>query len=177
MLMDVIPSLKAEIVPHEFDAIAGFDTESLCDPVTKVGQNLRSDILKLCREFEMDLKTIRGTVELGSLCLRCGIVPDGRVELSTLYPAALSLYLPKDKSVRASNWDCQQLSEDQKNYAALDACIAWASLQVYSAAIKMEEIGLIPRAKLPNTLVTLYSSHGQRPIAYGCIKQLINAAD
>ncbi|KAI8805543.1 hypothetical protein BJ742DRAFT_741239 [Cladochytrium replicatum] len=60
----------------------------------------------------------------------------------------------KDESVPASNSDCQQLSEDQKNYAALDE---WASLQVYNAAIKIEEIGHIPKAKLPNTLGILYS--------------------
>ena len=70
-----------------------------------------------------------GGVDLGQLAKAKNIVSDARAGLSELCIKTLSCILPKDLNTRISTeWSADELTEDQIQYAALDA---WASLQIY----------------------------------------------
>ena len=83
----------------------------------KAGSKLLNDCHKLRRDFAL---CGAGIVELGDLaaaCLRHGERPWSLAELTE---TVLGSRLPKD-GVRTSEWDASRLSEEQIEYAALDA--------------------------------------------------------
>ncbi|KAI8143102.1 hypothetical protein BJV82DRAFT_668743 [Fennellomyces sp. T-0311] len=96
------------------------------DPnIFKVGRNVTGDLKKLNRDYNV---TWKGALELGSFCRRRGKIHRGTMGLSEISAAVLGGYLRKEPTTRLSNWECNELSEVQKAYAALDA---WASLKVF----------------------------------------------
>ncbi|KAI8136730.1 hypothetical protein BJV82DRAFT_675742 [Fennellomyces sp. T-0311] len=96
------------------------------DPnIFKIGRNVTGDLKKLNRNYNV---TWKGALELGSFCRRRGKIHRSTMGLSEISAAVLGGYLRKEPTTCLSNWECNELSEVQKAYAALDA---WASLKVF----------------------------------------------
>jgi hypothetical protein len=96
--------------------------------VHKVGHNITLDLKNLQEDSGSSTPFIGG-VDLGQLAKAKNIVSDARAGLSELCIKTLSCILPKDINTRIStNWSADELTEDQIQYAALDA---WASLKIY----------------------------------------------
>jgi hypothetical protein len=97
---------------------------------------------RLARDFgwkDVEIAKLKG-LELGSLCSRCKIIENGKVSLSELVIATMKHQLNKDDGLRLSKWSSATLADEQITYAALDA---WASLQVFKAAILTQKEGAI----------------------------------
>ena len=95
----------------------------------KTGFNVRGDAKKLIRDFGLETSRV---IELSALAREryeggCPSAPSW--SLARLCEHALGKTLPKDKT-RMSNWEREELKEEQIKYAAMDA---WASLLVYRA--------------------------------------------
>jgi hypothetical protein len=71
----------------------------------------------------------------------------------------------KDEDIRISTeWEAKNLSEQQKEYVALDA---FAHLALYQKLQEVPEPGKLPEQPLPGLLVSVYQEDGQTLIAYG----------
>jgi hypothetical protein len=131
---------------HRLQRLPSCIRELILNPnILKVGRQIGGDIAKLCRDWmpqiyanKEQMKTIKKSiVELGTFCKRNNVkvfrdgsfVLSGRASLADLVAAVLQKSLPKDETIRGSDWELRQLSAKQIQYAALDA---WASLEVYS---------------------------------------------
>lgn len=99
-------------------------------------------------------------------CKKRGVIDDARIDLAGICAAALKRSLPKDESIRLSNWDAQVLSNEQINYAALDA---WVGLQIYH---KVKQYGLVgkrisrPVTEGMQTLLSIYQTISDRETWY-----------
>ena len=103
--------------------------------IMKVGRNVGGDLAKVERDFKTGCK---GGRELGELCRRKGVISDGRISLAQICEAVLEHTLLKEEEVRLGAWSASQLSQEQINYAALDA---WASLKIYEEVKAYGTIG------------------------------------
>ncbi|KAG2219719.1 hypothetical protein INT45_006051, partial [Circinella minor] len=113
---------------------------SLCkllesDTIVKVGRNVNGDLKKIERDFKIACK---GGFELGAFCKSQGAINDGRMGLARICEAVLEHTLLKDDDIRLGNWDAPQLSQNQVEYAALDA---WGSLKIFDEVKRHGIIG------------------------------------
>ena len=94
----------------------------LSDPaVTKVGLSLRDDFNSIRRRTAI---TPQGFVDLQLLA------PEYHIKDSSLQKMYAILFNKKiSKGQRLTNWDAEELTENQQKYAALDA---WACLKIYT---------------------------------------------
>lgn len=104
----------------------------------KTGLNMRGDASKLKRDFGLVTSRV---IELATLANeRFGGCPSGPSwSLARLCEHVLGKNLPKDKT-RMSNWEREELNENQIKYAAMDA---WASLLVYRALMERDVVHLM----------------------------------
>ena len=103
--------------------------------VHKVGHNIALDLKNLQDDSGSSIPFIGG-VDLGQLAKAKNIVSDAWAGLSELCIKTLSCILPKDLNTRIStDWSADELTEDQIQYAALDA---WASLKIYEKLISLQ---------------------------------------
>lgn len=104
----------------------------------KTGLNVRGDASKLKRDFGLVTSRV---IELATLANeRFGGCPSGPSwSLARLCEHVLGKNLPKDKT-RMSNWEREELNENQIKYAAMDA---WASLLVYRALMERDVVHLM----------------------------------
>ncbi len=99
----------------------------LSDPtIIKVGLSLQDDCrsLKKLAKFEP-----RGFLELQRLCPGYGIRD---ASLQKIYAIVFGQYM--SKSQRMTNWEAEELTENQQRYAALDAL---ACLQIYNKLLSL----------------------------------------
>lgn len=137
--------------------------------IAKVGRSIAGDISRLQTSYPDQLLTVRNTVELSTFCKDRGLVPTGaKTDLASLCGTVLKRYLGKESSIRESDWSIDELSEDQKKYAALDA---WASLKVYEAALPLSLVKEGLQNRTPGKLVTLLSDDQSTCIAYGSLEE------
>ncbi|GHT02372.1 3'-5' exonuclease [Bacteroidia bacterium] len=93
----------------------------LSDPtILKIGLSLRDDYLSLNQRYKFEPK---GFVDLQQLVPKFGITD---LSLQKIY--ALLFHEKISKKQRLSNWEAEELTKQQKKYAALDA---WACLKIY----------------------------------------------
>ena len=93
--------------------------------ITKIGLSLKDDFASLRRIEPMRFDAF---IELQNLVKKFGIGNQGlRGVYGVLFGKRIS------KTQRLSNWEAKELSEAQKEYAALDA---WACLQIYVHLMK-----------------------------------------
>jgi hypothetical protein len=100
------------------------------DSILKIGRNVKKDITKLAEDYKCDLIP-KGIIELGSFCKSVGY-GNGRAGLSELAAAFLKQSLEKRDNIRLSNWEAESLSEEQKQYAAMDSSV---SLEIFQKAL------------------------------------------
>ncbi|KAG2216107.1 hypothetical protein INT45_001911 [Circinella minor] len=71
-------------------------------------------------------------------CKERGAIDTQRISLFEIYARVLKRFLPKDNNIQLSDWGAMELSDTQKEYAALDA---WTGLQIYHKLKQNEVIG------------------------------------
>jgi hypothetical protein len=88
--------------------------------------------------------------------------------LSDICSKVLGHRLSKDPNIRLSNWAVRDLSQEQVEYAALDA---WAALQVY---LRAKECGLqVERTTVQGTGVAYYPTGVSDIAAFGTLVQTL----
>ena len=126
--------------------------------IIKIGQNIGADFAKIGRDFpdcklpNKSKKSYSGVIELGRLAAKKNVVPNAQTSLTSIVAATLQLYLSKE--FRSTEWGAEQLSDDQIQYAALDA---YAGLLVWDVLKNIEHTGQpISVATDIGQLVSLY---------------------
>jgi hypothetical protein len=106
---------------------------------TFVGACIGGDLARMGRRFNLSkqMESVQ-RVELASMAKRVGVITDARSvsTLERLVELALKAALPKDESVRMSDWS-RELSTEQMQYAAADAA---ASLDSYIAFSSLPDL-------------------------------------
>ena len=136
--------------------------------VHKVGHNIALDLKNLHHDSGSSTPFIGG-VDLGQLAKAKNIVSDARAGLSELCIKTLSCILPKDLNTHIStNWSADTLTEDQIQYAALDA---WASLKIYEKLNSLQIPASVDfNSRLPEEYqVFIYQQGRTTIIAHGII--------
>jgi hypothetical protein len=98
------------------------------DQVVKIGRNVGGDLATLARDLPEFSKPPKksGIVELGQLASKKNAVSKGTASLAEITAATLQKNLSKE--THSSEWGSTELSDDQIQYAALDA---WVGLQIW----------------------------------------------
>lgn len=98
--------------------------------ITKVGLSLKDDFHKLheCAPFQP-----RGIVELQEFVRLFGIE---EMSLQKIYAILFKQKISKRQQL--SNWEADELTIPQQQYAAIDA---WACLQIYNRLLQLRNIG------------------------------------
>jgi hypothetical protein len=113
--------------------------------ILKIGRNVGGDFTKLARDFTVVIPQKRhnfreGVVELGAMAKSHNVVSSGNASLSAI--TAVTLNLSKDTCI--SEWRTPELSDEQKDYAALDA---WIVLFIYDYLQREPASGLPLKSK------------------------------
>ena len=108
-------------------------------------------------------KLYLSTIELGRLAAKKKVVPNGQASLASIVAASLQHYLSKE--FRSTEWAAEKLTDDQIQYAALDA---YAALMVWDVLKKMEHNGQpLSAATAVGQLVSLFVKNQE--VAQGTI--------
>lgn len=94
--------------------------------IAKIGKNVSGDLTRF-RYF--GLQQCPGQLELGTFCKDKDLIERRNTSLADICGFVLKVQLPKANFVRCGNWEAPILSEEQINYAALDA---WVSYEIYT---------------------------------------------
>ena len=109
-----------------------------------------------------------GAFELGKFAKNRNVISDARIGLADLCAATVNCHLDKPASLQVSqDWDNEQLSLEQLEYAAFDVL---ASLKIYEHLSKFNTFEVISENALPGTPVSVYHEDGQI-IAQGMLSQ------
>ncbi|KIJ92817.1 hypothetical protein K443DRAFT_125800 [Laccaria amethystina LaAM-08-1] len=81
-------------------------------------------------------KSYVNTIEFGRLAAKKKVVPNGQASLASIVAASLQHYLSKE--FHSTEWAAEKLTDDQIQYAALDA---YAALMVWDVLKKIEHNG------------------------------------
>ena len=107
--------------PHALDEI-------VCNPdIKKIGLSLRDDFAAIRKRSD---KKPQNFIDLQSFVDDYGIQDNG---LQRIYAILFGKKISKGQ--RTSNWEAANLTEPQKNYAAMDA---WACLRIYKHLIQKQ---------------------------------------
>ncbi|XP_017770489.1 PREDICTED: Werner Syndrome-like exonuclease [Nicrophorus vespilloides] len=99
-----------------------------------VGNNIKNDVSKLKRDFNLDLNYDNVT-DLGTFARKLHSI-SGRWSLQKLVEHFLELRLDKNKAVRNSKWHIIPLTDVQQKYAAIDS---YVSLKLYLLLKKLND--------------------------------------
>lgn len=144
--------------------------------IVKTGRNIRADIARLFRDFNLPETTPHaGVIELGKLCKERNIVKDACKGLADLVAITLRRRLPKPDHIRiSSDWDRTSLSDEQVKYATLDA---YASLRVYEEAEAIPAPGPVPTSAPEGARVAVRSADRTAIVAIGTLAELPRSLD
>jgi hypothetical protein len=102
--------------------------------IIKVGCAVQQDLDRLAKETKCG--PFRGGLDLAQLAKDLKVIPDARMGLADLCARLLGQKLEKPQTIQISNdWDNQNLSPAQVEYAALDAL---ASLAIHTKLIQIQ---------------------------------------
>lgn len=135
--------------------------------IIKVGRNVTTDLKYLQEDFGPGDEFVGGR-DIAQLAKSKMVVDDACTGLANLCDKVLKRSLVKDNGIRVSTGWSNNLSEEHKRYAALDA---WASLQVYLELDAIQvPVPLDFSQSIPHgTPVYLYHSDQTSNIARGVI--------
>lgn len=134
-----------------------------------MGIRINADLKRLfkdCGFTEKDQPFV-GAIELGCLSKEKNITANAGIGLADLTSQILQQFLPKDPSIHISTaWDNYELTDSQKNYAALDVYATW---QIFQALNSVTTGNIVSRAIPPGTLVSLLSADRSTTVAHGFV--------
>lgn len=135
----------------------------------KIGRNVRGDLTKLSKDFpefaftKQKEKHPKGIIELGHLAKAKNAVAKANASLAAITAATLHKNLSKEACT--SQWSVSPLSDEQMEYAALDA---WVGLQLWKVLKNEATVGQTLKMASPvGQLVSIYVA--QQEVARGCI--------
>ena len=132
--------------------------------ILKVGRNIASDLKCLQHAANMDV-SFSGFVDIAQVAKAQQVTKTAAIGLADLSAIVLKHHMDKDQAIRVSTqWEAKILSEEQKEYVALDA---YAHLAIYVKLKEVPEVGELPESPLPGLLVSVYQEDGEKLIAYG----------
>ena len=132
--------------------------------ILKVGHNIGSDLKRLQHEANIETP-FSNFLDVARLAKARGVIKTATISLAELAAIVLKLQMNKDQDICVSTqWDVKDLSEEQKEYVALDA---YASLAIYERLQDVPEPGDISAEPLPGLSVSVYQEDGHTLIAYG----------
>jgi hypothetical protein len=91
------------------------------DKICKIGKNIRGDMTRLKNEFGVNGN---GDINFGSYCRDKDVIEESWRGLDYLCGVILKHRLPKPNGIRCGDWEREELLEEQKYYAALDAWVS-----------------------------------------------------
>jgi hypothetical protein len=108
--------------------------------IKKIGRNIHSDILKLLRDWKErdaseERQQITGIVDLAAFAKQKGKADKANCALEELAESILKRSL--DKSLRHSNWEQNELSDELISYAAADV---FCSYQIFEVLDQVQEV-------------------------------------
>lgn len=137
------------------------------DQVQKVGVNILADVRKMQTDYGI---TVNNVMDLRQIAKSRGLASTVNMSLEALCGIVLKLSLTKDSNARTSNWERQQLSDAQIQYAAMDV---WCGLKIYEHCITRELINSIPTMEQlnPGVRVKVLAKYGlnEQSVAEGII--------
>ena len=89
-----------------------------------------------CKFPEKRGKSYLSTIELGRLATKKKVLPNGQASLALIIVASFQIYLSKEFC--STEWAAEKLTDDQIQYAALDA---YPALMVWDVLKKLEHNG------------------------------------
>jgi len=132
--------------------------------ILKVGRNIGSDMKRLQQAANINTQFCN-FLDVAQLAKARRITKTATTSLAELVAVVLGFHMNKDEDIRISTeWEAKTLSEQQKEYVALDA---FAHLALYQKLQEVPEPGQLPEQPLPGLLVSVYQEDGQTLIAYG----------
>ncbi|KAL7415815.1 hypothetical protein BDY24DRAFT_369149 [Mrakia frigida] len=144
--------------------------------VVKCGRGVSADLLRISKLWQLnELRTrLEGKssvdfVDVGAFAKLKGAVTSAKSSLEDVTAVVLRHSLPKETSIRLSDWSQPQLTPPQVEYAARDAV---AGLAVWSALSSLDSVGLPLKSSAPGTLVGLRS--GKTTVAFGRIVEQVS---
>lgn len=131
------------------------------DPTfTFVGRCVGADISRIGKDFNCTalMATVR-KIDLGPFARTRDVVRNGNASLEALCKVVLKKRLPKLPHVRLSKWSAAKLSDEQVQYAALDAAVG---MQIYHELRGMPDLNarITPEAAVPGVAVDLVPFSG-----------------
>ena len=109
--------------------------------ILKVGQNIGSDLKHLQNATNVDLSSTN-FLDIAQLAKARQVIKIATTSLAELSALVLKHCMDKDQSIRVSTqWEAKILSEEQKEYVAVDA---FAHLTIYQKLIEVPEPGELP---------------------------------
>ena len=125
--------------------------------ILKIGHNVGGDLAKLARDFSIAVpqkknNSREGVIELGAMAKSQNVVTSGNASLAAITAATLQKNLLKDAHL--SEWSAPELSNEQKDYAALDA---WIVLSIHDFLQQKPASGLpLKSACCNNQAISLF---------------------
>lgn len=146
------------------------------DPnVLKVGCGIKGDATRICQDYGVQMQ---GVTELGDLTFDKGMTATRRVSLSSLVELTLGFTIPKPHTVRMSAWDNKHLTDEQQDYAALDALMGLKCFESVRAIHTIQDMRAPRRSELlPGTRVLLLDKSQKVVAAEGLVCESIAGAD
>ncbi|KAJ7259710.1 ribonuclease H-like domain-containing protein [Mycena rebaudengoi] len=163
-LLQIYLVQKPQQVPESLKALL------LSKRVIKVGYHVQGnlDLLSMLWELrsspDQRINTrATGWVDIGALAKSKGLIPHTSTSFSRISEAVLRRNLDDQQDLRCSHWCRQDISADQRLYAARNA---WVSLEIYKAIVDRPPAGArLSRMGLPGEKVTL--RNGDINVAHG----------
>lgn len=135
--------------------------------IIKVGRAIGHDLSKI-RKSHNNGVLCQGRLELAKFCVDRRVIPRVKRNGLSYISAKISGYKkPKPEEERCSAWHNDTLTQNQKNYAALDA---WAGLAIYNAVKSICPVGIeVDEETQPGTFVSFMPKICRGAVAYGVV--------
>ncbi|CAO3657230.1 unnamed protein product [Mucor hiemalis] len=136
--------------------------------IKKVGKNVTGNLTRLRHYVE----ETHGEMELGTFCFNRQAIESSGNSLSLICSSVLGLSLPKIRDIRMSNWETNELSDHQKNYAVLDAYI---SIAIYNKVKTMQLVNeKVTQHTPPGTFVGVYPKNSSKLLSASAYEYICN---
>lgn len=132
--------------------------------ILKTGRNIQGDFTRIKRAFGV---VGQSYFDIGKFCKDRDFISTASTKLANICGEVLNMRLPKVPTIRCGLWEQPVLSEEQRNYAALDAWVSWKLFEVVNQFEVVNE--KVNNSTPPNTFVAIYNKTSDQliPSAFG----------
>ncbi|KAF8076563.1 hypothetical protein FPV67DRAFT_1559024 [Lyophyllum atratum] len=133
----------------------------ISDQIIKTGRAVRTDLKRVAEAWSIPelhaslQESDNSLIDLGSLAKLKGKVSDASSGLAALSAIILQKRISKLDSIRCSRWSLPQLTDSQRDYAALDAYASWS---IWKKLSSLPSVGLHLDKNVPGQLLVALGS-------------------